>query len=282
VISVAVTYLDQNPNVRCSGLKIGQIRVSLDDGQETRELARQTCAAPETAIPPLVVPLDPGDYTLEVVGIAAATEDTVATTVKTHDFTVEPDVGGLVDLELDFGANDFEPALESPLRFKIDYQATPDHVRGGCSPGPAEGTLCIEQLDVQVFGDGQELIVSLGSFGTTPVTDAECVEIPLQSDESFTWGVDADDFTVTAIARGRPDSDALTCPDPGLVDPLPDCFATEVPIRLAPGSDWVSVPLPRVLDDQGLPPQGCADCQVDDDCDLTCTDCCVDRVCHPP
>jgi hypothetical protein len=274
VVSLSVTYLDGNPSVSCPGLGIGSLLVTLDGA----ELVRTPCEHPQTDLPPLSTSLGPGPHTLEVVGLAPGLEVVPATRVE-QVWQIADGEFPPVAAAVDFGPEDFLEPLVGELRFAVAYESSPGQIRSGCAPTPAEGRLCIDELDITVFEDGQEIAVPL------QLADDACPIKPIVSVDPVQWaGPDAElnhRYEVAIAARG-------------LVDPPDGCpsaseSATEVCFQrtaaermlLAPGSDAVRVILPRVLDGDDLPPAGCEDCQSSSDC-MGCVDCCVDAVCVVP
>ncbi len=283
LISITTTYLGANSSVTCAGMGIGAVQLLLSGGQfdQPTEIERQSCSAPQTKLPPYSSPLEPGTYTLEVLGIAAGTEDVPATVAKTIVFEVLPDVGAFVKETVDLAPEDFLEEISGPLAFAVSYQATDDHVRPSCQPDNFGGVLCVEEFDITLLEDGQPTdAYTLKDF------TGDCADKALRTEESAVWaGPDAGQnhtYSVEIQARGRPEMDGLTCPtEEAEGDAVAVCFGTTEAVPLAPGSDAVLIVLPRVLDDDGLPPAGCQDCTSDAECQ-GCVDCCIDSICEGP
>jgi hypothetical protein len=274
LISFDVTFLEANPTATCIGLGISRIIVELDKDIEN-PIIEQACATPVTELAPFLGVLEPGEHQVDIFAVEAGTEDTPATVKKTFDVVVSETEGAFFRETVDFGPDDFLEVIEKPVRFKISYQATSELIRQACGPeGNEEGELCIEEFEVTALQDDQPLALTWEDF------TGDCKSVSIQSVEEVIWagmGADHHAYSLEVKALGRPMADPLTCPtDDPQGDPDAVCYETDDAYALAP--ELTRIVLPRVLDDEGMPPAGCQDCDTDQDCGEAGA--CVGGVCN--
>ncbi len=251
---ISATFMDANPNFRCSTAGIGQVRARVFSPQDellTTELA--TCDI-TVDLPVFSLSLDAAEgYRVEIDGVDASEEAVTQAFVQEFDVTAQ--LGTFVDVDHDFGADEFLVPIVSEASFTLGFVSA-SGVRRFCEP-PASvgGDLFIEEIEFRVVDENQDPVdPTLWDIGTPlDVTNGtariDCVNAPIFGpDPEVTWG----DYRIEARALAGGET----------------CYETEDLARLAPttGQTSVAVDLLRVVDDEGMPSAACRDCQVDDDC----------------
>ena len=251
---ISASFLNANPNFRCSTAGIGQIRArvfSASDELLATELA--TCDV-QVDLPVFSLSLDAADgYRVEVDAIDAAEQPVTQAFVQ--EFNVTAQLGTFVDVDHDFGPAEFLEPLVTEASFLVGFLSSTGFRRFCEPPGSVGGNLVIEEIEFRVVDENMDPVDPTQWDIGTPldVTNGtariDCVNAPIFGpDPELTWG----DYRVEA--RGLAGGEV--------------CYETSEPGRLAPttGQSSVAIDLLRVVDDNGMPSTACRDCDVDDDC----------------
>jgi len=198
--------------------------------------------------------LQVGRYTVEVVGLDTAgevrTRPELAPPVEVFDNVP----GTFVDIEVDFGVDDFLTPVSAPAKFLIYYEQRPDDgsVRG-CDPGVGDGTLTVADVSLELR-DAHGGALPMPAPSADPVrpldgTPGGCLVREIRT-QPLDWG----GYTLRVEAHAADGTVCFTTDGQGI--------APDAPLTLFPNSAPVLV-VPRVLVN-GVPPESCRDCAVDE------------------
>ncbi len=264
-----LSLFDGNPRMTCEGVRLIDLRARVcrldelgDDGacDDTSAVTLDPvpCRLGEPSF--FATTLGEGEWVLELTGRGPG--GTLTTVPATFPFTLQPGPGAFVPIAVDFPAEAFEPAIEAAAAFALEFARgdAESTATRTCLPPVDGGALAIADLVLELRDAHGGPLPSPASLSDGTVLDGTPIPCPsaIVRTAALSWG----GFSLRAQARAAD----------GTV-----CFSTDTaegggaPLMLAPGSSAISLVIPRVLDENGLPPTACRDCTTDVQCvDGTC------------
>ena len=184
--TLRVTLLDENPAATCTGVGLTRLHVTATaPGNEPVALATLECRVGDTLFFSAELPQSAEPYAIEIQGRDNAGNPITAT--LPFEDTVVPGSDAIVDLDIDIGADDFEPPIEAAGQFLIQLGTYPDSAPE-CAPGePAP--LVIPELSLQLLDLAGDPVPGATLRDGTPLdgTALECTASVLYTD-ALTWG----------------------------------------------------------------------------------------------
>lgn len=239
--TLRVTLFDENPGATCTGVGLTRLHLTATpEGGEPFAIASVQCRAGDTLFFSAELPDTGGPLTIEIEG-RNASGDPITAKLPLED-TVAPGSDAIIDLDIDFGPEDFTPAIVTYGSFFAVFADYPEPDPAvDCGGEPA--TLFIPELSLVLFDlAGAPVTGATLRNGGAPLdgTPLAC-EPGLLHTQDLTWGgyrlaaeaLAADGTVCFRSASGggllAPESPVTIELDPVLVgDALPAaCFACD-------------------------------------------------------